>query len=473
MNRRSAFPLAALSAFALAACADTSSTITGDEPSAVLKQSAALADTPERWLVRATGNSFPADFAARVAALGGQVVFAHDAAGIGAVEGLSAEAAEQLAKSAGVAAVDADNFTIISVPNEPELEAATLAPESPNAPNLASFFPRQWHLRQIEAPAAWAAGRLGDPATMVGILDTGLGYTHPDLQGRVDLTLSRSFVPGDDAVVQATFPGAHPIADLHYHGTHVGATISSNAIAAAGVTSKLTLVGIKVCSLAGRCPTSGVLQGVLYAADIGLPVANMSLGGTFERRDASARGGLSPSFIATVNQTFNYANRKGTVMVVSAGNSAIDMDHDGNGFKAYCSAPTVVCVSALGPTSRVSVNGPWSNPDNLADYSNFGVSAVSVSAPGGNGVSNVTAACSTFSLNVPVCRTGTFVIGLNGTSMASPHAAAVAALISESTGRNPALIRSRLQQSADDLGEPGADPVHGKGRINVRRALGL
>jgi len=61
----------------------------------------------------------------------------------------------------------------------------------------------------------------------------------------------------------------------------------------------------------------------------------MSLGGAFDRRDASARGGDGPSFLATINQTLNYAHRKGTTIVVSAGNSAFDLDHDGNGYKTY------------------------------------------------------------------------------------------------------------------------------------------
>ena len=78
----------------------------------------------------------------------------------------------------------------------------------------------------------------------------------------------------------------------------------------------------------------------------------MSLGGSFNRRDASAAGGFGPSFLATINQVFNYAHRKGTTVVVSAGNSAFDLDHDGNGYKSYCSVPTVICVSATGPTSR-------------------------------------------------------------------------------------------------------------------------
>ena len=470
MKRRAPSAVALACALVATACVDQA-TAPPSVPSIAGPSTSVSTTVQGSYLVRATGNRFPTDFAASVQALGGTVTFAHNGAGVGAVSGLTEAAAAQLAGLRGIASVDDDNFTTIGLPSAPQTENASV--QSPAAPATAFFFPRQWHLRAIEAPAAWAAGRLGLPSTRVGILDTGLGYTHVDLAGRVDLVNSVSFVPSDDALVAAFFPGAHPVADLHYHGTHVGATVASNALAAAGVTSGVTLVGIKVCNVNGQCPTSGVLQGVLYAADQGLPVANMSLGGNFERKDASARGGLSPSFIATINQVFNYAHQNGTQMVVSAGNSAIDMDHDGNGYKAYCSAPTVVCVSATGPTASAGTNGPWTDPDAQASYSNFGVSSVNVAAPGGTAAGRVWAACSTFSLQVPVCQAGGFIVGLGGTSMAAPHVSGLAALISEDVGANPSQIRARLQQSADDLGAPGADPIYGKGRINVRAALGL
>ncbi|HEX2079935.1 MAG TPA: S8 family serine peptidase [Longimicrobium sp.] len=462
--------LAAAAAAGLAACADAGTPDTLVAPSAPAPL-ASVEGLDGNYLILFNGNGVPAGFENRVAALGGTVIFAHGGAGVGAVAGLTPEAAAQLGASSGVAAVEPDDATVLS-PIMDEVAQADEGVESPTAPATAFFFPRQWHLRAVQANLAWAGGRLGSPNVKVAILDTGLGYTHPDLAGRVDLANSVSFVASENALVAANFPGAHPIADLHYHGTHVGATVSSNAIAAAGVTSRVTLVGVKVCNVNGQCPTSGVLAGVLYAADLGVHVANLSLGGSFLRRNASGAGGTGPSFLAIINNTFNYAHRKGTTVVVSAGNSAFDMDHDGNSFKAYCSAPTVICVSATGPTGSGGINGPFFNVDALAPYSNYGRSAINVAAPGG-AQRSVWAACSTFSLLLPVCRTGVFVVGLNGTSMAAPHTTGTAALIAEDVGRDPAQVRARLQQSADDLGEPGTDPKYGKGRINTARAAGV
>ena len=478
--------LSVLGVLALGACTDAPTTLApADAPS----RSAASSREAGSYLVRFRGNSIPTGFAARVAALGGEVIFAHAGAGVAAVAGLTDASADQIAALGGVAAVDADAYTELEPLVDGALEANAAEPASPDNPTTAVRFPRQWNMQTIGAPAAWAAGFLGVPSVKVGILDTGIDYLHPDLVGRVDLSLSRSFLSAaENARVQAAFPGAHPVADLHYHGTHVAATVASNAYINAGVTSKVTLVGLKVCapgtapSFGGSCPTSGTLAAILYAADNGLHVINMSLGGRFNRRDASARGGDGPSFLATINNVINYANRKGTTVVVSAGNARADLDHDKNGYKSYCSAPNVVCVSATGPTGQTTVNGPWQNIDALASYSNFGRSAISVAAPGGNAVS-VGAACSGFTIVTPflVCRQrffnsptswSGFTLGISGTSMAAPHVAGVAALVAGQVGNNPAQIRARLQQSADDLGQSGVDPAYGHGRLNAARAVG-
>jgi len=463
MARLSALSL--LSVLVLGACAEQPV-----EPSSLVRLGGGPLSIAEggTYLVQFRGHKIPADFSATVAAAGGTVVFAHDGVGIASVTGLTESGAAALESSNEVAAVDADAYTVLDTPTDLTVESLGEVQSTAN-PATAAFFPRQWHMHVIGAPAAWAAGKLGSASTRVGIIDTGIDYTNLDLAGLVDLTLSMSFVV-DPVPAALVIAGAQPYADYHFHGTHVAATVSSNAVVGAGVTSKVTLVALKVCRFNGTCSTSSTLNAILYAADQGLDVVNISIGGPFFRNEVSV--GPGPSFISTINRVFNYANSKGTTIVVAAGNAAIDMDHDGNSYNAYCDAPAVICASATGPTARGPlVNGAYTfltNVDALAPYSNFGRSAVSVAAPGGN-AAPVWATCSKFSVQVQVCRTGNFILGVNGTSMASPHTAGLAALIAGDVGRSPSQIAARIQQTADDLGQPGTDPAYGKGRINVAR----
>lgn len=470
----SAFVL--LGAVGLAACTDQEMPTATLAPEAVAP-SVSASETGQ-YLVDVKGSM--SGFEAHVASLGGTVSFSHAATGIAVIDGLGHEAALGLVASGAAKSVAPDYLIPMDLLEGQEVAAAEIA--SPADPTTASFFPRQWHLRTIGAPAAWTAGRLGSSSVRVAILDTGLDYRHADLNGRVDLSRSRSFVASDDALVASFFPGAHPIADIHYHGTHVGATVASNALAAAGVTSGLTLMGVKVCNVNGSCPAASVIPGVLWATDNGADVINMSLGG------ATLRAG-SDGYVGFLNRTFNYANRQGVTVVVAAGNNASDLDHNyywlNRGqpnaeyvhfpslLATYCDVSATLCVSATGPTANAGVNGPWANIDAPASYTNFGRSAIDVAGPGGSSGGSVTAACSGFSLQIPVCRTGTFVVGLGGTSMASPHVAALAGLLVEDYGRNPGRIKSAIRNSADDLGPSGTDPFYGKGRINVARALGL
>ena len=469
---RPRFPrISVFAAVAVLACADPTTSPDSKSLSVAgpVRSVAVAGQANGRHLVTFNGAA-PADFAGRVAALGGSVTRTISAIGIAAVEGLSDAAAVQLAASSGIARVDANGDVQLepTLVEPPEAAGTDVIVSSAAQPNLATRFARQWHLRAIQADQAWAAGYLGSSAVKVFILDTGIDYRHLDLAGRVDLALSKSFIPSDDAVVAATFPGAHPIADLHFHGTHVGATVSSNAIVTAGVTSRVTLVGVKVLSRTGSGPWDAILAGIAYAADNGADVINMSLGASFGKAGNGA-------FMASLNRATNYAFSKGTVVVVSAGNSAIDLDHDGNGYKVFCSSPNVVCVSATGPTAGGTA-GPWVNVDALAGYSNYGRSSISVAAPGGNSGGFVWAPCSGFSMQtgLTVCQTGTFIVGSTGTSMASPHVAGVAALLVEKLGaNNPAQVRAALAKTSDDLGQAGVDPAYGRGRVNAFRAVSI
>jgi lantibiotic leader peptide-processing serine protease len=480
MNRfRAAVPFVAL-AVLFAACADTPTDARlAPDVAPLLSEAGVDLETTGLSLVVFSAQRLPNNHARLIASHGGTIVAMYRQIGVVVVDGLTAEGAAALEAQDGVFAVSPDYIFSVELPEGMAVEEAVLDEVANDNPQNAFFFARQWHLQAIDAPAAWAAGFTGSSGVTVAIVDTGLGYLHADLVGLVDLSRSASFVPSDDALVQAFFPGAHPVADLHWHGTHVGATVSSNAFAAAGVTSKTTLIGVKVCNVNGSCPTSGVLAGLMYAADQGADIANLSVGGLFLKS-------LNPGFVSVINRAYTYANRQGMVIVTSAGNANTDLDrniHPAAGhvpslYASFCNSPTAVCVSATGPLTAGSVTGPWTELDTRAPYSNYGRSAIDVAAPGGRsgqiGAGGaVWAACSTFSLVIPVCQTGTFIVGASGTSMASPHAAGVAALIAANGTRNPAQIRNRLHQTADDIGEPGTDPFFGKGRVNAARAAGV
>ena len=418
-------------------------------------------------------DEVPADFAAAVAALGGSVDAAYAGAGLAVVSGLSAEAVSSLATLSTVDQIGPnDVFQILDPSDEVAAESVTDEPASPTNPTTATRYPRQWNMRQIGANVAWAAGKLGSSSVKVAILDTGIDYLYPDLVGRVDLANSKSFVATDDALVASLFPTRHPSTDLHYHGTHVAATVSSNSTIVAGVTTQTTLMAVKVLNVNGSGATDWILGGIMYAADHGANVISMSLG----NRNLPFSMHLKPNkdfFNKVVDRAFKYAHSKGVTIVVAAGNESQNLDVKQT-FKPYCGAMHVICVSATGPTAG-GTNGPWVNPDAFASYSNYGYNLVNVAAPGGNVGGTVWSACSTSSLVQPVCRTGIFILGLNGTSMATPHVSGLAALIIAEKGGSapPGLVRSTIEGTADDLGTPGEDAQYGRGRINVARALGL
>jgi lantibiotic leader peptide-processing serine protease len=433
----------------------------------------------ERYLISANQNFLRRHLAELIAEHGGTIDFVHGGAGVAIVSGISSDVAGLISGSSGVNQVEPEVMVQLESQVFGDVVDSEISGGSEvmnDNPGGAFFIARQWHLNAISAPVAWAAGKTGSADVTVAILDSGIDYTYPDLVGLVDLNRSVSFIPQDDAFVQQFFPGAHPIADLNFHGTHVAATVSSNALAAAGVTSKTTLMGVKVCNVFGSCPTGAVLAGMLYAADNGADIINMSLGGLFLKS-------ANPGFVSIINNVTNYARQQGSLVVVASGNSAVDLNRNlvpveggilqaPSLFASYCDAPGVFCISATGPVAAAGVNGPWAEVDAFATYSNFG-SPVDVAAPGGQ-AAPVWAACSRFSLQIPQCQTGNFVIGVSGTSMAAPHASGVAALIkADNPGLNASQLARRVEQSSDRIDGSGVSKFYGQGRVNAARAVGL
>jgi hypothetical protein len=512
MHRSRTFFTLAGALTALAACSPDSPNPVAPTVSAA-RATTALS-TQGRYIL-ATNSSFGADLADRVAALGGSLERVHASGGIAVVTGISDANASKLASLAGVTEVEPDLAISLDTPVA-AAEADAAAPQdavaSQTNPALASRYAWQWNMRLIGADQAWAAGKLGSSSVTAAIIDTGIDYDAYDLNGLVDLTRSTSFVPSDDAITSTYFPGRSVISDYNGHGTNVATQVSSKAVALAGVTSKTTLIGVKVLDATGHGTLSAVLNGVLWAADHGANVANMSLGGGFFKAD-TAGGPHSGAgrYVGLINKVFNYAARKGTLMVVAAGNDGADFDHNGNFEPTYCSQPQVICVSAVGPTSwdhtgttpSTFLFAPSpSNSDVPAFYTNYGRSAISVAAPGGNALINSTGGivvqpwpwgydiaswvwsfCSKTRIvgfttaHVPVltaCTAGNRISGFVGTSQATPHVTGLAALLMAEKGTtSPAQIKAAIEQSAVDLGQPGTDPFYGKGRISVSNALGL
>src|SRR6266513_5267146 len=166
------FPAVAIvAALALGACQERAPT---EASSRMLAASAASLESSGRYVVVFSAERVPGNFGARVAALGGSIESALDSIGVAAVSGLSESGAAELAAAVGIRAVEPDPFT-----NPPEDGEATdglaaeaaVAADATASPTTAQFYARQWNLRAVFAPDAWAAGFLGSRDVVVAILD--------------------------------------------------------------------------------------------------------------------------------------------------------------------------------------------------------------------------------------------------------------------------------------------------------------
>ncbi len=316
----------------------------------------------------------------------------------------------------------------------------------PNDP----FYKYQWHLDNpvyggIEAEEAWNTST-GSGVT-VAVIDTGVAYENYTEKNRrnkyyraPDLAVTL-FAPGYDFVNKDTHPN-----DDEGHGTHVTGTIAqstNNGVGVAGVAHKARIMPIKVLNKNGSGTYADIALGVRFAADNGAKVINMSLGG-------SAKASYLEEALA-------YAYGKGVTIVAAAGNSGNDTPSYPAGYDAY--------VISVGATRY---------DETLAPYSNYGAS-IDIVAPGGdlsvdqNGDGYGDGVLQqTFSRQTN--NWGYYFY--NGTSMASPHVAGVAALlIANGYATTPADVRAAIETTAQDLGAPGKDNTYGNGLVNAAAAL--
>lgn len=430
----------------LASCSDTFAPAPDDSVPPAMSVAGVAGD-----YVLAVSNGEFDNVAAAIEGAGGAILRTHPQVGVIIAGGLSDDAATAVGAMDGILAMAPDYLAPV-----PDLYGGTEATPSAHDPSQAFFFQLgyQWDMQIINADAAWAAGASANGAT-VAILDTGIDPYHQDLAGLVDASRSVAFVPNANPLIPAW-------GDDHYHGTHVAGTVSSNGIGTAGVAPHATLMAVKVCGAFFGCPYSAIISGIIHAADNGANVINMSLGG-FIPKSAPGGGELH----AILNRVVNYASRNDVLVVSAAGNNGVDLDHLGRDYGAgdYTATP---CESGNGMCI-----GATDYLDQLTGYSNYGTSAISVTAPGGDDVWPVIAPCSSVSVRIPGCTThNRWYLWLTGTSMATPHVAGAGAILAGKGITKPGQMKTILQQTADDLGKKGTDPFYGKGRLNVMKAFG-
>ena len=370
----------------------------------------------------------------------------------------------------------------------------------------------------------------GDHQVTVGVLDTGLDGSHPDLAPNFDTKLSRNFAP-DMADIDGPCEAADcvdPIGtDDNGHGTHIAGTIGAavNGVGVSGVAPEVSLVEVKVGQDANLFFLDPVVNGITYAADAGIDVINMSFyvdpwlfNCTANPADSPAAQAEQRTVITAMTRALAYAHQHGVTMIAAMGNEGLDLGAPKVDKKSpdYGGAPYTrtidndTCLSL--PQEAPDVLGVTSvGPSGIkAAYSNYGVERVALAAPGGYPQDTVGPAAdrailSAFPKSVikakgrldadgnltadgakyyvqdctkdGVCG---FYARMQGTSMAAPHVAGVAALIASRYGRDdaahggkkmdPDAVKERLfstaaqhdcpnppLQSYQDVGYPAAN----------------
>jgi thermitase len=276
----------------------------------------------------------------------------------------------------------------------------------------------------IDAPEGWDAAGLGSfPAgggVKIGIVDTGIDQTHPELSGKT--------VNCADSIGGAVIEGA--CADDSLHGTHVAGTIAAKANNATGVAGVAFNSSLVICKAlrggAGVGLTSDVANCITWTHSKGAKVISMSLG-----------GGQSTTLQSAVANAWENGAATGSVLIAAAGN-------DGNSTVSYPAGYSQVVSVAATDHNDARASFSNANPD------------VEVAAPGVSVLSTIP---------------GGQYLELSGTSMATPHASGVAGVLWQLFPADTAAgIRNRLTAAVDDLGPAGRDPSFGFGRVNLCKA---
>ncbi|MGW5254602.1 S8 family serine peptidase [Streptomyces sp. NPDC004012] len=411
-----------------------------------------------------------------ITAAGGTIVVTYDRIGVFVVHSANPDFARTLRGVRGVQSAGATRTAPLTAAGTTDegaaqyltkTQAAKAASASASAGESEPLEADQWDLRAIGADKA-AKINPGSREVTVAVIDTGVDDTHPDLAPNFSASQSANCVGGK---ADTSYGAWRPAKPDHYHGTHVAGEIAAarNGIGVAGVAPNVEVSAIKVADPVNELfyPES-VVCAFVFAADHGVEITNNSyyvdpwLYNCMDDPDQRA-------IVDAVDRAQRYAQHKGTLSIASAGNSNDDLDShslvDASSpddstattrtvdphecFDVPTQLPGVVTVSATGVTKAKSY------------YSSYGDGVIDVAGPGGDKYQIP----DTPSKNGRILSTmpGGQYAYLQGTSMASPHVAGVAALLKSAHPRaTPGQLQALLKAQADNPGCP-AGPYDGNG----------
>lgn len=439
------------------------------------------AGAAENYIVLYKGQAVPNDAAATISSAGGTLVYSYDRIGVAIARSDSSSFRDNLLEDSRVENASATAAFATQLPDEQADAGGPPDGSLPNSPATEDpLFSLQWDMRQIHAPEAHVITG-GSPSVLVGDIDTGLDYTHPDLAANVSDANSVNCVSG--------VPVAGKVAanDDNGHGTHTAGTIAaaSNGIGIVGVAPNVKIAGIKAGNAAGFFFPEAVVCSFMWAATHNFDITNNSYFADpflFNCRNDPVQRAIWKA----ESRAIGFAQQNGVTVVASMGNASEDLAHptvdatspddttpvtrDVNNACVVIpnEVPGVIGVSATGSTQQTDDN---SEPDYLKSfYSNFGFGVTQVAAPGGDSVYRTAESVngrvlSTYPASRPCTRKvvsgGATYCYLQGTSMAGPHAVGVAALIVSQFGHMaPGKVKALLTQTADPQPCPTALPAN-------------
>ncbi len=460
----------------------------------------------QTYLVVYSAQSVPSNTAASISSAGGSIVSTYGQIGVVVARSSTPTFRATLMKNPKIQAVSKTAaFATQLTDGAVDTAQDTPDPGTP-APGADPLSGLQWDMNQIHAPEARAING-GSRSVIVGDIDTGADYTHPDLAANIDDATSVNCVSG------APVPGKVAANDDNGHGTHTAGTIAAakNDIGIVGVAPNVRIAAIKAGNALGYFFPESVVCAFMWAGTHNIPVTNNSYFADpwlFNCKNDPAQRAI---WMAE-QRAILFAESRGTVVIAAEGNEADDLAHPTQDVTSPDDSEPIVRTvhnnCAVVPVEVAGVVGVTADGNRLLKsfYSSYGVGKADVTAPGGDSILQLTAAApngrvlSTYPASVPCARpvidaSGATYCYLQGTSMAAPHAAGVAALLASSGVTTRGAIVAALENGADPLacpadmsiyaffpstsngapqvcqGGPGSNSFYGKGQVNALTAV--